>query len=131
MIVQVAPWDLDEFWPTAEPLLREAMERLETGETLDDVYRQVARANALLWLWQSAGETKMALVLENQDGWLSAWLVGGEDMTDWIDDGLAAMDRYAVEAGLKGCRATTRPGIARALRERGWSKIAEVVQVSR
>jgi len=117
----------DVRWPTAtiQHLLR-ALEIGDDGTTLDEVRQQINDRRSMLWVGYIGDTHKMSIVLTIENTALYAWLMGGEDMDDWIDPLVAAMRRYAREKGLTHLKAVTRPGLAKTLK--GWRTTATIIR---
>lgn len=150
MLVKVRPDQLGQWWSTVGPMLIEPLSRIDDDETLDDVRASIKNGDSMLWIWLDGqgdldGHPKglaiakndlgkrqkvmMALVLRVHHSWLHAWLVAGEQMDLWLEPVVGEMRKHAETLGLRGCQAVARPGLAKALRQRGWRSIAELVRL--
>lgn len=116
--------DLSRAWPEVSPLLADALARNCRGYTLADVRAALEGGEAMLWVVRAEGRTDAAVVsyIDAKPGDLVVWLMGGRGMKSWLGDLIAALRRYAVEAGLNGVQAHVRPGLAKVLAGHGWAR---------
>lgn len=125
----VAPDDVGTVWHDVAPMLEPALKHADDGTTMDEVRRHVEDMTSMLWLYVTDNGIEMSIVLSMENNELYAWLIGGHDMEKWLDELVGHMRRYALENGMTGLRAVTRPGLARTLRKRGWRTSAEIVRL--
>lgn len=107
-------------WPQIHALLAPALER--TGENVSDLIDLLLADRNQLWVKREGGDPKAAAVseLEPPDT-LCIRLLGGKDMTSWIDE---AMETIAHEAKCVASKVRVEviPGLERVLREHGFTK---------
>ena len=121
----IRPDELQHYWPNASKRLAAALEHADDGTTLDEIKQQILDGRSMLWEYGD----KMSVVLSVENNRLYAWLIGGRDLDEWIDELIEAMKRYAKESGMSGLQAVTRPGLARKLRRKGWVTQAEMIRM--
>lgn len=69
------------------------------------------------------GGLKAAVVLhpdERQQA-VVIWLMGGEDMKEWLPLLIENLQRYSNDMGYGALQALVRPGLARRLKNAGWT----------
>ena len=100
----------------------------DDGTTLEEVHDQIMTQKSMLWIAHVDERWVMSFVLTVENGALYAWLIGGELMSEWLDDVIVAMKRYAKESGLTHLKSVARPGLAKKLRSKGWKTTAEIIR---
>lgn len=128
-LLGIHPDELHKWWPQAAKHLQPALDHADDGTTLDEVRQQIVDGRSMLWVY-AEDEHLMSAVLSIENNRLYAWLIGGAQIGLWLDTLLEAMRRYAQESGMDGLSAVTRPGIARMLRQRGWTTHAEIIRIT-
>lgn len=92
------------------------------GHTLESVLEDLKAQRSLLWVLQTDGAIRAAAVCypDRKASAVHVWLLGGDDMDEWLDSLIAALERYARDEGLEAIQAGVRMGLARVLNRRGW-----------
>jgi hypothetical protein len=117
-------------WPALFRLLKPALER--DGEmTPQDLIDDLLESRAQLWVLRTKGGDPRAVgVTQRYGSLLHCHLLGGEGVTDWIDDLFATVSHYARPTGIEKFTLEGRVGWERILAPRGWRKRAVVMEIS-
>lgn len=111
--------DIDEWWPRIEPILRRAIDRVESDLSLSELYQRAKAGNILLWVAIDDGILTAAMatteIVINGERTAFILAMSGIGEGKWIEPLLAELERLALLTGIKRIRLSGRKGWARAL----------------
>lgn len=110
-------------WEIAKHYFKEIIDRNSGTATLEDVYAQLMRGEAILWVAELDGNIKMMMVTEihsyPQGGALRIWLLAGEDMKLWTE-GIAVVEAFGRANDCSFIEVFARRGLEKVLRDLGF-----------
>jgi hypothetical protein len=118
--------DLDKIWELCSPLLEKATDRSGSRETIDGLYLKIKSGASRLWCISLDGIVLGAASTEvNQYTSCRALhvsFVGGERMSEWLEEFINELKIYAKFNGCQSIEQTGRPGWHRELAKFGFKK---------
>lgn len=118
MIRPIPAMHLPTYWPAVLPLLQPAIDNGRRAKAAE-VYQWLLRGDYQLWVCGDAQEIKAAAVTAVTEYPGSKWFTivhcGGKDMPTWLEDGLDALERWALGCGCDGVEIIGRPEWGRVL----------------
>lgn len=128
-LVPVPAAQVREFWPQAEPWVRDAVLRGATIETVEFYAEQVASRHAQLWMITDDDRVigcGITQIYPTSKGLTCAVpIVACERMDVVLFD---VVERWAREQGCVRLEGYGRPGWARALKTSGWNVVAVCIE---
>ena len=124
---------IDAVWHEATPLIRLAQKRIERNVGMADIYNDLIDGRSMLWTIRFEDKLKAVIVTEiAQHPRRRVWrvlMIGGSGMSDWLDDGIAAMKKAAQIAGCSAIEADGRLGWAKIVPQRGFKEISRAYEM--
>ena len=132
-IVPVRADQIDAVWHEAAPLIRLAQKRIERNSGMADIYNDLIGERSMLWTIRFEDKLQAVIVTEiAQHPRRRVWrvlMIGGSGMSDWLDDGIAAMKKAAQIAGCSAIEADGRLGWAKIVPQRGFKEISRAYEM--
>ena len=132
-IVPVRADQIDAVWHEAAPLIRLAQKRIERNSGMADIYNDLIDERSMLWTIRVEDKLQAVIVTEiAQHPRRRVWrvlMIGGSGMSDWLDDGIAAMKKAAQIAGCSAIEADGRLGWAKIVPQRGFKEISRAYEM--
>lgn len=130
----VYPQHIDAVWHQLGPLIERALEHGQGDETDESIVRQqLKKGDSQLWVVTNEGQIEAATVVSVMDSpktrKLSIEILAGEKMSAWVELLEDVMLRFKKELGASCIEASCRPGLAKQLRERGWTQKAVIMEL--
>ena len=133
IIVPVRADHIDAVWHEAAPLIRLAQKRIERNSGMADIYNDLIDERSMLWTIRVEDKLQAVIVTEiAQHPRRRVWrvlMIGGSGMSDWLDDGIAAMKKAAQIAGCSAIEADGRLGWAKIVPQRGFKEISRAYEM--
>ena len=133
LIVPIRADQIDAVWHEATPLIRLAQKRIERNVGMADIYNDLIDGRSMLWTIRFEDKLKAVIVTEiAQHPRRRVWrvlMIGGSGMSDWLDDGIAAMKKAAQIAGCSAIEADGRLGWAKIVPQRGFKEISRAYEM--
>ena len=133
LIVPVRADQIDAVWHEAAPLIRLAQKRIERNAGMADIYNDLIDERSMLWTIRVEDKLQAVIVTEiAQHPRRRVWrvlMIGGSGMSDWLDDGIAAMKKAAQIAGCSAIEADGRLGWAKIVPQRGFKEISRAYEM--
>ena len=133
IIVPVRADHIDAVWHEAAPLIRLAQKRIERNAGMADIYNDLIDERSMLWTIRVEDKLQAVIVTEiAQHPRRRVWrvlMIGGSGMSDWLDDGIAAMKKAAQIAGCSAIEADGRLGWAKIVPQRGFKEISRAYEM--
>jgi hypothetical protein len=133
LIVPVRADQIDAVWHEAAPLIRLAQKRIERNVGMADIYNDLIDERSMLWTIRFEDKLQAVIVTEiAQHPRRRVWrvlMIGGSGMSDWLDDGIAAMKKAAQIAGCSAIEADGRLGWAKIVPQRGFKEISRAYEM--
>jgi hypothetical protein len=133
LIVPVRADQIDAVWHEAAPLIRLAQRRIERNAGMADIYNDLIDGRSMLWTIRFEDKLQAVIVTEiAQHPRRRVWrvlMIGGSGMSDWLDDGIAAMKKAAQIAGCSAIEADGRLGWAKIVPQRGFKEISRAYEM--
>ena len=132
-ISEVSPEALPRVWPKVEAAVRKGLMHTD-GDTASSelLYREVLEGRAIMWAGHKDSEISLVVIFDirliGSRRMVFIKMLAGNDLDQWIEDGLCLLKDYAKIIGAEGIRTSCRPGLARLLKRRGWKKKAVVME---
>jgi len=124
---------IDAVWHEAAPLIRLAQKRIERNAGMADIYNDLIDGRSMLWTIRFEDKLQAVIVTEiAQHPRRRVWrvlMIGGSGMSDWLDDGIAAMKKAAQIAGCSAIEADGRLGWAKIVPQRGFKEISRAYEM--
>ena len=124
---------IDAVWHEAAPLIRLAQNRIERNAGMADIYNDLIDGRSMLWTIRFEDKLQAVIVTEiAQHPRRRVWrvlMIGGSGMSDWLDDGIAAMKKAAQIAGCSAIEADGRLGWAKIVPQRGFKEISRAYEM--
>jgi hypothetical protein len=118
MIRPIPAGHLSSYWPVVRALLQPAIDSGQRA-TADEVLQWLTRGDYQLWVCGDPVEIKAAattaVTVYPGSKWLTIVHCGGEDMPSWLEDGIEALERWAIGCGCVGIEIIGRPEWGRVL----------------
>ena len=132
-IVPIRADQIDAVWHEAAPLIRLAQKRIERNAGMADIYNDLIDGRSMLWTIRFEDKLQAVIVTEiAQHPRRRVWrvlMIGGSGMSDWLDDGIAAMKKAAQIAGCSAIEADGRLGWAKIVPQRGFKEISRAYEM--
>jgi len=132
-VVPLRAEEIDAAWPEAAPLVRLAQKRIERNAGMADIYEDLTAERAMLWLVRIEDKLRAVIITEiAQHPRRRVWRIlhiGGSGMSEWLDDGIAAMKKAARIAGCSAIEADGRLGWAKIVPQRGFKEISRAYEM--
>jgi hypothetical protein len=132
-IVPIRADHIDAVWHEAAPLIRLAQRRIERNAGMADIYNDLIDGRSMLWTIRFEDKLQAVIVTEiAQHPRRRVWrvlMIGGSGMSDWLDDGIAAMKKAAQIAGCSAIEADGRLGWAKIVPQRGFKEISRAYEM--
>lgn len=132
-IVPIRADQIDAVWHEAAPLIRLAQKRIERNAGMADIYNDLIDERSMLWTIRVEDKLQAVIVTEiAQHPRRRVWrvlMIGGSGMSDWLDDGIAAMKKAAQIAGCSAIEADGRLGWAKIVPQRGFKEISRAYEM--
>ena len=132
-IVPIRADQIDAVWHEAAPLIRLAQKRIERNSGMADIYNDLIDERSMLWTIRVEDKLQAVIVTEiAQHPRRRVWrvlMIGGSGMSDWLDDGIAAMKKAAQIAGCSAIEADGRLGWAKIVPQRGFKEISRAYEM--
>jgi hypothetical protein len=132
-IVPIRADQIDAVWHEAAPLIRLAQKRIERNSGMADIYNDLIDERLMLWTIRVEDKLQAVIVTEiAQHPRRRVWrvlMIGGSGMSDWLDDGIAAMKKAAQIAGCSAIEADGRLGWAKIVPQRGFKEISRAYEM--
>ena len=132
-IVPIRADQIDAVWHEAAPLIRLAQRRIERNAGMADIYNDLIDGRSMLWTIRFEDKLQAVIVTEiAQHPRRRVWrvlMIGGSGMSDWLDDGIAAMKKAAQIAGCSAIEADGRLGWAKIVPQRGFKEISRAYEM--
>ena len=133
LIVPIRADQIDAVWHEAAPLIRLAQKRIERNAGMADIYNDLIDGRSMLWTIRFEDKLQAVIVTEiAQHPRRRVWrvlMIGGSGMSDWLDDGIAAMKKAAQIAGCSAIEADGRLGWAKIVPQRGFKEISRAYEM--
>ena len=133
LIVPVRADQIGAVWHEAAPLIRLAQKRIERNAGMADIFESLISGQKMLWLVRTEDKLQAVIVTEiAQHPRRRVWrvlMIGGSGMSDWLDDGIAAMKKAAQIAGCSAIEADGRLGWAKIVPQRGFKEISRAYEM--
>ena len=133
LIVPVRADQIGAVWHEAAPLIRLAQKRIERNAGMADIFESLISGQNMLWLVRTEDKLQAVIVTEiAQHPRRRVWrvlMIGGSGMSDWLDDGIAAMKKAAQIAGCSAIEADGRLGWAKIVPQRGFKEISRAYEM--
>ena len=133
LIVPIRADQIDAVWHEAAPLIRLAQKRIERNSGMADIYNDLIGERSMLWTIRFEDKLQAVIVTEiAQHPRRRVWrvlMIGGSGMSDWLDDGIAAMKKAAQIAGCSAIEADGRLGWAKIVPQRGFKEISRAYEM--
>ena len=133
LIVPIRADQIDAVWHEAAPLIRLAQRRIERNAGMADIYNDLIDGRSMLWTIRFEDKLQAVIVTEiAQHPRRRVWrvlMIGGSGMSDWLDDGIAAMKKAAQIAGCSAIEADGRLGWAKIVPQRGFKEISRAYEM--
>ena len=133
LIVPIRADQIDAVWHEAAPLIRLAQKRIERNSGMADIYNDLIDERSMLWTIRVEDKLQAVIVTEiAQHPRRRVWrvlMIGGSGMSDWLDDGIAAMKKAAQIAGCSAIEADGRLGWAKIVPQRGFKEISRAYEM--
>jgi hypothetical protein len=133
LIVPIRADQIDAVWHEAAPLIRLAQRRIERNAGMADIYNDLIDGRSMLWTIRVEDKLQAVIVTEiAQHPRRRVWrvlMIGGSGMSDWLDDGIAAMKKAAQIAGCSAIEADGRLGWAKIVPQRGFKEISRAYEM--
>lgn len=133
LIVPVRADQIDAVWHEVAPLIRLAQKRIERNAGMADIYNDLIDERSMLWTIRVEDKLQAVIVTEiAQHPRRRVWrvlMIGGSGMSDWLDDGIAAMKKAAQIAGCSAIEADGRLGWAKIVPQRGFKEISRAYEM--
>ena len=133
LIVPIRADQIDVVWHEAAPLIRLAQKRIERNAGMADIYNDLIDGRSMLWTIRFEDKLQAVIVTEiAQHPRRRVWrvlMIGGSGMSDWLDDGIAAMKKAAQIAGCSAIEADGRLGWAKIVPQRGFKEISRAYEM--
>ena len=133
LIVPIRADQIDAVWHEAAPLIRLAQKRIERNVGMADIYNDLIDERSMLWTIRVEDKLQAVIVTEiAQHPRRRVWrvlMIGGSGMSDWLDDGIAAMKKAAQIAGCSAIEADGRLGWAKIVPQRGFKEISRAYEM--
>jgi hypothetical protein len=133
LIVPIRADQIDAVWHEAAPLIRLAQKRIERNAGMADIYNDLIDERSMLWTIRVEDKLQAVIVTEiAQHPRRRVWrvlMIGGSGMSDWLDDGIAAMKKAAQIAGCSAIEADGRLGWAKIVPQRGFKEISRAYEM--
>ena len=133
LIVPVRADQIGAVWHEAAPLIRLAQKRIERNTGMADIFESLISGQNMLWLVRTEDKLQAVIVTEiAQHPRRRVWrvlMIGGSGMSDWLDDGIAAMKKAAQIAGCSAIEADGRLGWAKIVPQRGFKEISRAYEM--
>lgn len=129
----VTPDVLDYVWQKILPQVRKGLSKGQgDGTTPEAMLYAIAKGEMQLWVAHRGDDILAGVVISvnrHVTGTkLFVQLAAGREMGSWLPQIIAALKRYKNDIGAMCIEASCRPGMAKALREQGWSRKAIVME---
>jgi hypothetical protein len=132
-IVPIRADQIDAVWHEAASLIRLAQKRIERNAGMADIYNDLIDERLMLWTIRVEDKLQAVIVTEiAQHPRRRVWrvlMIGGSGMSDWLDDGIAAMKKAAQIAGCSAIEADGRLGWAKIVPQRGFKEISRAYEM--
>ena len=133
LIVPVRADQIGAVWHEAAPLIRLAQKRIERNAGMADIFESLISGQNMLWLVRTEDKLQAVIVTEiakhpRRRVW-RVLMIGGSGMSDWLDDGIAAMKKAAQIAGCSAIEADGRLGWAKIVPQRGFKEISRAYEM--
>lgn len=132
-IVPIRADQIDAIWTEAAPLIRLAQKRIERNSGMADIYNDLMAERTMLWLVRIGDKLRAVIITEiAQHPRRRVWrvlMIGGSGMSEWLDDGIAAMKKAAQIAGCSAIEADGRLGWAKIVPQRGFKEISRAYEM--
>ena len=133
LIVPVRADQIGAVWHEAAPLIRLAQKRIERNAGMADIFESLISGQKMLWLVRTEDKLQAVIVTEiAQHPRRRVWrvlMIGGSGMSDWLDDGIAAMKKAAQIAGCSAIEADGRLGWAKIAPKVGFKEISRAYEM--
>lgn len=117
-------------WPAIFAMLEPALEL--TGETSAELIDLLLSHQNQLWVLRKGGDPIAAAVSELDETargrLVTVRLMGGKDISEWIEGAVAKIETEARKEGAIGARVEVIPALERVLRERGFKRSKIVME---
>ena len=124
MITPIPSYYITAIWPKALELLIPALDRFDSGYSVEDVLHALQGGDMQLWI---AGEYEAAVVTQilvfPQFKICRLFAAGGGGMEAWMDDMEEAIENWARQVGCKYLTGGGRRGWKKMGERRGWKTI--------
>ena len=127
MIISAVPYPyVEDVWPKVSSMLKDAVDTSHGKFSIESVRQAIDHQEIALWVVLEEGNdavvasftTRIAVYPECRV--LTMDWVGGERMSEWMEDMLDVMEGYAKHHKCTQMQGMGRPGWARALKHLGW-----------
>lgn len=112
-LICIDPARIDEFWPYAEPLIRQAIERTNLS-AFEDIERAVRKGHQLVWLAWNGQDIEAAATTQLYHGACIVTACGGVNRERWLPL-FEKIEQYAKDEGCTKMRIYGRRGWERVL----------------
>lgn len=113
--------DIEYWWPLLAPLLRRAVERVESDLSIEEIQERACAGTLRLWLAENDGRVCMAAasgeIRIGTETVTHIFALGGDDMDEWLGPCLTEFERLARLNGITRVRLNGRPGWSRVMPE--------------
>lgn len=133
MDVRAIPYEaVDDMWPVVEPWLVRAAHMQDSVYDADDIKEAIHRGDLALWVifdgpvpvaTFTTRVTQTPKVRVMSMDW-----VGGTRMSEWLDDAMEMIERYARDMGCTRLEGGGRKGWVNALSKHGWKQKVSVMK---
>lgn len=118
---------LDE-WHWVEPLLAKAVDRMDSGMSIEDILTRIQTRHMQLWVVPE--EMAAVTTIQNHPQFRVCIIayMGGEGMKEWLGEFLEVVGDWASQNGCKYLEGWGRPGWEKATKEFGFEKALTVMR---
>ena len=133
MLIKIHPYDVEVWRPRVEHLLQIAANRSRGKETVAYYLSQAGRDKMQLWVYVNAQDVVLMAMLTGfvyYPGYraVRGVAMAGEMLPEWLAETAKTIEQWAISQGCGGIECITRPGMARGLRELGYTETHRIFE---